>query len=93
MLASAGEDLVGDAFHLAFDHHGDPLNYRISKAKAANEPSTTVWDATLFGPVVDSLVHGSRVTGVTYPRFVMAHEGTPLHVVDFTIGETHIRKP
>lgn len=62
--------------HLAFDHHGDPLNYRVSVANAANDPSGVVWEASRFGPVVDSLVEGSRITGVTYPRFVMAPDNT-----------------
>jgi hypothetical protein len=62
--------------HLAFDHHGHPLHYRASKANAANDPCRIDWEASLFGPVVDSLVQGSRVTDVTYPRFVMAPDNT-----------------
>lgn len=64
------------SIHLAFDHHGDPLNYRVSEANAASNPTGIVWKASLFGPVVDSLVSGNHVTGVTYPRFVNAPDKT-----------------
>jgi hypothetical protein len=64
------------SIHLAFDHHGDSLNYRVSEANAANDPTGILWEASLFGPVVDYLVHGERVTGVTYPRFVNAPDKT-----------------
>ena len=39
--------------HLAFDHHGDLLHYRVSATNAANDPSGITWEASLFGPVVD----------------------------------------
>jgi len=64
--------------HLAFDHHNNPLRYRVSRANAANDPAAAVWDSSLFGPVVDSLVAGQRVKGVTYPQFVMAPDSTLL---------------
>lgn len=62
--------------HLAFDHHRHPLHYRVSKANVAHDPLSIVWEASLFGPVVDSLVPGNRITDVTYPRFVMAYDDT-----------------
>ena len=64
------------SIHLAFDHHGDPLNYRVSEANVAGDPDGIRWNASLFGPVVDSLAGGKPVSGVTYPRFVNAPDKT-----------------
>ena len=55
--------------HLSFDHHGDDLNYRVSKTGAATNPDTINWDASLFGPTRNYLISGQTITGVTYPRF------------------------
>ena len=55
--------------HLAFDHHGHPLHYRVSRKNAATRPEAVDWDASLFGPVVSELEKGKRVAGLTYPRF------------------------
>ncbi len=62
--------------HMAFDHHGGPLHYRVSAANVANDPTGIAWKASLFGPVVDYLVRGNPITSVTYPRFVMAPDKT-----------------
>lgn len=62
--------------HLSFDHHNNPLRYRVSAKNAANHPADVVWDASLFGPVVDSLVPGKPIPSMTYPRFVVAPNGT-----------------
>ena len=45
--------------HLSFDHHGDPLNYRVTIPGAANNPTTTAWTPSLFGPVIDHLFRRS----------------------------------
>ena len=55
--------------HLAFDHHGHPLHYRISVIGAATSPETISWEASVFGPVRNYLETGKSVSGVTYPRF------------------------
>ncbi len=62
--------------HLAFDHHVDDLNYRVSIPGVATTPGAFVWDASLFGPIVDTLdpVHGT-VTELTYPRFLTTPSG------------------
>lgn len=56
--------------HLAFDHHGHSLHYRVSQRGAATNPQETSWTADLFGPVTDELQAGKRISGVTYPRFI-----------------------
>jgi hypothetical protein len=62
--------------HLAFDHHGDTLHYRVSQAGAACEPGQMTWSAALFGPVRTWLEQeGKTVTQVTYPRFFQTPEG------------------
>jgi len=61
--------------HLAFDHHGHPLHYRVSRAGAASEPDKHAWTADLFGPVQGELQTGKPVTGVTYPRFIARPDG------------------
>ena len=62
--------------HLSFDHHNNPLRYRVSSKDAANRPQDVVWEASLFGPVVDSLMPGKRIPSMTYPCFVMAPDQT-----------------
>ena len=44
------------SIHLSFDHHGDPLNYRVSIPGVADNPTTTAWTPSLFGPVIDHLL-------------------------------------
>jgi hypothetical protein len=61
--------------HLAFDHHSDPLHYRVSATNAANDPSGITWEASLFGPVVDHVAPDNPINRVTYPRFVRAPDG------------------
>lgn len=55
--------------HLAFDHHGHPLHYRVSKTGAATNPADITWDASLFGRVRDYLEEGKKVDKLTYPAF------------------------
>lgn len=54
--------------HLAFDHHGHPLHYRVSRKGAASDPSKVEWTPGLFGPIVSALEQGKPI-GITYPRF------------------------
>ena len=54
--------------HLAFDHHGHPLHYRISKKGTANHPESITWGASLFEPITSQLEKGKPIR-VTYPRF------------------------
>lgn len=61
--------------HLAFDHHADALNYRISNIGVASHPEDVVWDANLFSPVTDRLGSVGRITGLTYPSFFKASNG------------------
>ena len=61
--------------HLAFDHHKHTLNYRVSVQGLVNHPEEFSWDATQFGPVIDSLVDGITETEVTYPVFFSSPDG------------------
>jgi len=61
--------------HLAFDHHADALNYRVSEVGVASSPEEVVWDANLFSAVTDRLGSVGRVTGLTYPSFFNASNG------------------
>lgn len=61
--------------HLAFDHHNSPLHYKLSVAGLATHPDQFAWDAALFGPTRDALVHGQPLAKVTYPLFFPTPEG------------------
>jgi len=60
--------------HLAFDHHGHPLHYRVSSEGAAGNPRDATWDASLFGPVTSELETGKPIK-ITYPRFWQTPDG------------------
>jgi len=60
--------------HLAFDHHGHDLNYRVSKKDVANKPTQVNWESSAFGPVVSELEKGKSIK-ITYPRFWQTPEG------------------
>ena len=62
--------------HLAFDHHGSPLHYRVSKQGVATHPKKFEWNTALFGSITDELESGKRLERVTYPRFVRTPEGS-----------------
>ncbi|MDF7823485.1 BNR repeat-containing protein [Pontiellaceae bacterium B12227] len=57
--------------HLAFDHHNEDLNYRISIQGLATNPQVHSWVASKFNAVQDNLpgLDMGRTTGLTYPRF------------------------
>ncbi|VGO12523.1 hypothetical protein PDESU_01076 [Pontiella desulfatans] len=61
--------------HLAFDHHANPLKYRVSELGAASHPTDVEWSAALFGPVADRLGSLGRIDKFTYPRFFNAPNG------------------
>lgn len=42
--------------HLSFDQHNNPLNYRLSKTGVALNPTSTKWDASIFGNVTVSVL-------------------------------------
>ena len=60
--------------HLAFDHHGHPLHYRVSLKRVASQPEKAKWTASLFGRVVSELERGKPIT-LTYPRFWQTPQG------------------
>lgn len=61
--------------HLAFDHHGGKLKYRVSKPGVATQPEGIAWEAGLFGPTTDTLVGVGQLPNVTYPTFSSAPDG------------------
>lgn len=61
--------------HLAFDHHGHPLHYRVSKPGVATQPDRFPWEASLFGPTTDTLDGNERLRQVTYPMFAPGFDG------------------
>jgi len=60
--------------HLAFDHHGHPLHYRVSRKGVVNRPKGMTWDASLFGPITSELEKGRSIR-ITYPRFWQTPDG------------------
>lgn len=60
--------------HLAFDHHGHPLHYRVSRKGAARYPQSTAWKTSLFEPVTSELEVGKPIK-ITYPRFWQTPDG------------------
>jgi len=56
--------------HLAFDHHGHPLHYRVSRPDVALKPAKFPWTAGLFGGITNALEPGKTLSRVTYPRFL-----------------------
>ncbi len=60
--------------HLAFDHHGENLNYRVSQQAVAADPAAYSWTADLFSSVTDTL-ESAPVTVLTYPAFIRTPDG------------------
>ncbi len=56
--------------HLSFDQHDSNLEYRKSIPGLLTQPSTATWVASSFSAVTSSLVGGTEITDLTYPRFV-----------------------
>ena len=61
--------------HLAFDHHGSPLHYRVSKPGVALKPEKYSWEAGLFERTTNTLEPGKPLARVTYPRFLRTPAG------------------
>ncbi|MHC4356311.1 MAG: BNR repeat-containing protein, partial [Planctomycetota bacterium] len=60
--------------HMAFDHHGHSLHYRVSRRSAATESGSAAWDASIFGPITSELEEGKQIK-ITYPRFWQTPDG------------------
>jgi hypothetical protein len=60
--------------HIAFDHHNDPLHYRVSKKYVASNPGEVKWEASIFGAVTSELEKGNSIV-ITYPRFWQTPDG------------------
>lgn len=60
--------------HMAFDHHGHLLHYRVSNQNVATTPEGTVWDTSLFSPVISEMEKGKPIK-ITYPRFFQTPDG------------------
>jgi hypothetical protein len=60
--------------HLAFDHHGHPLKYRVSTKGVASKPEEVEWTPALFGPIRAELKKGQPIR-LTYPRFLQTPDG------------------
>ncbi|TDZ54082.1 hypothetical protein CTRI78_v006554 [Colletotrichum trifolii] len=75
MGVAAGDGTI----HVAFDHHCDPLHFRMSIPGVASKPEAHKWEPSLFSPTHNQLPGYTR-TGqlaiekifleTTYPRFV-----------------------
>jgi hypothetical protein len=73
--------------HLAFDHHGDDLHYRRSAIGLLSTPAAATWTASSFGAVTSALVGSTKVSEVTYPRFVTEPGGNQM-LFDTRIGSS-----
>jgi hypothetical protein len=73
-IISMGICPADGTIHLAFDHHGHPLHYRVSRKGVATAPRKTPWDASLFGPVRSEVEAGKPIK-LTYPRFWQTPDG------------------
>ena len=67
---SLGITAADGTLHVAFDHHVSPLHYRKSHAGLVSDPGAATWAATSFDAATSSLVGGTNVSQVTYPRFI-----------------------
>lgn len=61
--------------HLAFDHHGSPLHYRVSRPGTITAPAQADWSPSLFSPVTAELVKGHALNALTYPEFFATPDG------------------
>jgi len=71
---SVGLCVADGTIHLAFDHHGHPLHYRVSRPGVATEAAALDWSPDLFGPIRSSLEAGPEIR-ITYPRFIPTPDG------------------
>ena len=61
------------SIHIAYDHHVNPLRYRVTAPGAATEPEKIEWNEAIFAPERDNLASGRPIDQVSYPDF----EATP----------------
>jgi hypothetical protein len=71
---SIGISPANGTIHIAFDHHGHPLHYRVSKKGAATNPRRSKWRQSLFSPIISELEKGKSIK-ITYPRFWQTPDG------------------
>jgi hypothetical protein len=74
-VAVLGICAMDGTLHLAFDHHGHPLHYRVSRPGVALKPEKFSWASELFGGITNTLEPGRPLSRVTYPRFVRTPGG------------------
>lgn len=60
--------------HLAFDHHVDPLHYKVSKIDMVNDPDNVDWSERSFKSVSNELENGKPIK-ITYPKFWPTPDG------------------
>lgn len=60
--------------HLSFDHHANPLRYRISVKGLATHPEKHEWSIASFGPILDTL-DNQKLLRITYPKFWPTPDG------------------
>jgi hypothetical protein len=75
---SLGISPADGTLHVAFDHHSSTLHYRRSMNGLVAEPALASWTAASFGAVSSSLVAGTAITELTYPRFVTEPGGAKM---------------
>ena len=74
-VISMGLSKNDGTFHLAFDHHGGPLHYRVSDKNILDHPEKVKWASFLFKPVINYLEEGKPVPVITYPAFISTPQG------------------
>ncbi len=70
-----GISAVDGIIHIAFDHHVNNLNYKVSVPDLANNPQAFDWNPDLFSPIQNYLIPGQIISSLTYPRFVRSEQG------------------
>lgn len=65
--------------HIAFDHHSDPLKYRVSRPGLAKDARSESFITDSFGPICKRLpgisnAFSEMMEEVTYPRFIDADD-------------------
>lgn len=70
-VVTMGICLNNGTIHLSFDHHGQPLHYRVSVTGVATDPNSVTWSTALFGSTLSTLsgLSDTSLSQVTYPRF------------------------
>lgn len=74
-VISMGVSKVDGRLHLNMDSHSDGYFYVKSLAGLLDNPGTTGWTSSVFGPVQTSLDGLALTSQFTYPQFVSTPEG------------------